>query len=68
VAFGSLSVDGERDPCKLAQLRDWLIRASEKTIMKSLVGDYREELLFTLRSRWSRIGTIRIRFRRSLPE
>jgi transposase len=40
---------GERDPAKLAQLRDWRIRASEETIMKSLVGDYREEHLFTLR-------------------
>lgn len=39
---------GERDPAKLAQLRDWRIRASEETIMKSLVGDYREEHLFTL--------------------
>jgi len=39
---------GERDPQKLAQLRDWRIRASEETIMKSLVGDYREEHLFTL--------------------
>lgn len=39
---------GERDPRKLAQLRDWRIRASEETIMKSLVGDYRAEHLFTL--------------------
>jgi transposase len=39
---------GERDPEKLAQLRDWRIRASKETIMKSLVGDYREEHLFTL--------------------
>jgi hypothetical protein len=40
---------GERDPQKLAQLRDWRIRASEETITKSLVGDYREEHVFTLR-------------------
>lgn len=40
---------GERDPRKLAQLRDWRIRASEETIMKSLVGDYREEHLFVLK-------------------
>jgi hypothetical protein len=32
----------ERDPHKL---RDWRIRATEETIMKSLVGDYREEHL-----------------------
>ena len=40
---------GERDPKKLAGLRDWRIRATEETIMKSLVGDYRDEHLFTLR-------------------
>lgn len=40
---------GERDPLKLARLRHPRIRASEKTIMKSLVGDNREEHLFTLR-------------------
>jgi transposase len=40
---------GERDACKLAQLRDWRIRAIEETMMKSLVGDYREEHVFTLR-------------------
>ena len=40
---------GNRDPRKLADLRDWRIRATEQTIMKSLVGDYRDEHLFTLR-------------------
>src|SRR6266513_1581630 len=40
---------GERDPKRLADLRDWRIRATEETIMKSLVGDYRDEHLFTLR-------------------
>jgi transposase len=40
---------GERDPRKLAELRDWRIKASEETIMKSLVGDYREEHLYILR-------------------
>ncbi len=40
---------GERDPHKLAKLRDWRIRANEETIMKSLVGDYREEHLYVLR-------------------
>ncbi len=40
---------GERDPHKLAQLRNRHIQASEETIIKSLVGDYREEHLFTLR-------------------
>jgi len=34
---------------KLAALRDGRIKASEQTIIKSLVGDYRREHLFTLR-------------------
>src|SRR3954467_4951137 len=38
-----------RNPQILAKLRDWRIKASEDTIMKSLVGDYREEHLFVLR-------------------
>ena len=40
---------GERDPLKIVQLRHPRIRASEETILKSLVSDYREEHLFTLR-------------------
>jgi hypothetical protein len=34
-------LSGERDPQKLAELRDPRIRASFETIAKSLVGDYR---------------------------
>jgi len=33
----------------LAKLRDRRIKASEATLAKSLVGDYRREHLFTLR-------------------
>ena len=40
---------GERNPRKLAQLRDPRVKASSATIVKSLVGDYRREHLFTLR-------------------
>jgi transposase len=40
---------GERNPQALARLRDPRIKASEATIAKSLVGDYRREHLFTLR-------------------
>ena len=39
---------GERDGKTLAQLRDGRIKASEETMIKSLVGDYRSEHLFTL--------------------
>lgn len=39
---------GERDPALLAGLRDRKVKASAETVMKSLVGDYRREHLFTL--------------------
>src|SRR2546430_7726150 len=39
---------GERNPQTLAKLRDGRIKATESTIAKSLVGDYRREHLFTL--------------------
>lgn len=42
-------LNGERDPLQLARLRDYRIKASEETVAKSLVGDYRPEHLFTLR-------------------
>jgi transposase len=40
---------GERNPQTLAALRDRRIKASEATIAKALVGDYRPEHLFTLK-------------------
>jgi len=40
---------GERDPTVLARLKDPRVKASEATIVKSLVGDYRPEHVFTLR-------------------
>jgi transposase len=40
---------GERDPQQRAQLRDPRVKASEETIRKALVGDWRAEHLFTLR-------------------
>jgi hypothetical protein len=40
---------GERDPGQLAQLRDPRVKASEATVAKALVGDWRPEHLFTLR-------------------
>lgn len=41
-------IAGERDPHKLAGLRNCRIKADEQTIAKSLTGDYRREHLFTL--------------------
>jgi transposase len=40
---------GKRNPHQLAKLRDRRVKATEETIAKSLVGDYRREHLFTLR-------------------
>jgi transposase len=40
---------GERDPGKLAQFRDPRIKASEAVIASSLEGNWRPELLFTLK-------------------
>jgi len=40
---------GQRDPAELAKLRDSRIRATEDTIRKSLVGNWRREHLFTLK-------------------
>jgi len=40
---------GERNPKKLAALRDKRIKADEKTIIKALKGDYRSEHIFTLK-------------------
>jgi transposase len=42
-------VQGERDPNKLAEYRDPRCANSKETIAKSLVGNYREEHLFSLR-------------------
>lgn len=40
---------GERNPDKLAELKDRRIKADKQTIAKSLTGDYRREHLFTLK-------------------
>ena len=38
----------ERDPARLAALRDHRIKASDEVLRKALVGDYRSEHLFCL--------------------
>lgn len=42
-------LEGERNPHRLAQLRDRRIKASEQMVAEALVGDYRTEHLFVLR-------------------
>jgi transposase len=41
-------VAGERNPKRLAALRDTRTKANEATIAKALEGDYRKEHLFSL--------------------
>jgi transposase len=43
-------LEGQRDPAKLAAMVDVRVRASQETIQKALVGDYRPEHLFVLKS------------------
>lgn len=40
---------GERDADKLAEMRNWRIQASHEEIVASLTGNWRPELLFTLK-------------------
>ena len=42
-------LSGERDPHKLAALKDGMIKATKDTIAKSLEGDYLPEHVFTLK-------------------
>jgi len=42
-------LEGERDSKVLAQYRDWRIKASEQTLIKSLEGNWREEQIFNLK-------------------
>ena len=42
-------LSGKRDPEQLARLADGRIQAERETVIKSLVGNYRSEHLFTLR-------------------
>lgn len=41
-------VAGERDPKALARHRNWRVKASEATIVRSLTGNWRDEHLFVL--------------------
>jgi len=42
-------LNGERDPWKLAKLRDRRIKATEEEIARSLEGNWRDDLLFELK-------------------
>ena len=40
---------GERNPEKLAELRDWRVKATAEEVARSLEGNWREDMLFELR-------------------
>jgi len=42
-------LEGERDPYKLAELRDCRVKATQEQIARSLEGNWQEDLLFLLR-------------------
>jgi transposase len=41
-------VEGERDPRRLATLRDWRIKATPEEVADSLLGNWRDELIFVV--------------------
>jgi hypothetical protein len=41
-------LQGERDPGKLADLKDYRVRASREEVARSLEGNWREDMLFEL--------------------
>src|SRR5215510_116155 len=49
-------VAGNTSPKELAKLRDYRIKASSETVIKSLVGDYRREHIFTLKQSLTAYG------------
>ncbi len=57
-------IKGERDPVKLAQMKDWRIRSSIDVIAKSLEGNYQEEQLFCLRQEVEQYDSIGAFYRR----
>jgi transposase len=52
-------LNGERDPNRLAALRDFRVKNSEDTIAKALEGNYRPEHLFALRQAFDLYRTYR---------
>jgi transposase len=53
VAILGAIVGGERDPRKLAALRNYRVRRSEADYVAALTGDWREEHLFCLTLSWT---------------
>lgn len=52
IAIIKAIIDGERDPMILAKLRNKQIKNDEEVIANALIGDYREEHLFSLKQEY----------------
>ena len=57
-------VDGERDPRRLAKLRDRRIKASEEEVASGLYGNWRDELIFILGEDLALYGVYQDKIRR----
>jgi len=56
-------LDGERNPVKLAKLRNPHCKSTEEEIAKALKGDYRQEHVFVLRQAYTAYGFVQTQLR-----
>ena len=57
-------VEGERDPQRLATLRDWRIKATPEEVANSLLGNWRDELIFVVEENLALYGVYQIKIER----
>jgi transposase len=57
-------VEGERDPQRLATLRDWRIKATSEEVANSLLGNWRDELIFVVEENLALYGVYQIKIER----
>ena len=57
-------VEGKRDPQRLATLRDWRIKATPEEVANSLLGNWRDELIFVVEENLALYGVYQIKIER----
>ncbi|HZD47613.1 MAG TPA: IS110 family transposase, partial [Silvibacterium sp.] len=57
-------VEGERDPQRLATLRDWRIKATPEEVANSLLGNWRDELIFVVEENLTLYGVYQVKIER----
>ena len=57
-------VEGERDPQRLATLRDWRIKATPEEVANSLLGNWRDELIFVVEENLALYGVYQTKIER----